>query len=671
MSSNVQDDYRDIVATHRGISYITWALQSWQPSHLYSNGSIAPQHCDRDELFNHILDLPRFRHLSQDEQERVRRLLDEIGHDQRLSWIRLTGMVLGKLMGRIYASVIVHRESIERVRLIVPLAPMILLPTHRSYVDFLITPYLFFYYHLPLPLIAAGEDFKHMKGIGTLLRLCCAFYLRRSFNGPGDELYKKAFESYLQQLVLDGSHPIEFFIEGTRSRTGKSLRPKFGLFKMILDLYFKRRVHDLMLVPMGICYERTLEETLHARELLGIPKPKESTSGFVRGIRSFSETYGGMIVKYGEPMSVHEFFRSMERTSENSDHRSCRGWIDEFGTRIVVAQQSLLPIPAFSIVCAVAKPDMTLDKLHHKAIALARVVATIRDASPSLSLLRNASDVNQAIRQHPNIMEIDSDGRIQFISYPVHLTFEEAALDAIQRQHYTNQFLVFIFLPVIAYLSHHPSITSSSQRLSGSSPREIFQLLVAIFSHEFVTEASCPTWAESAFDKTMEKIRRLEIFQQSAYQSKDGVSLDALLKLFHPFFYAYTTVLGFIKPMIPSPGPISEDGLAFQQADILQKYREKLTTAWSNREFACPEICSKELPGNCLKSLSTTCQLLTLESGCQFSFNGKEPRKTLHTFNLIDDLMNQCCILTKGCSDDSVLTQLHTNNNSLLVKAKL
>jgi glycerone phosphate O-acyltransferase len=34
--------------------------------------------------------------------------------------------------------------------------PVLILPTHRSYVDFLLISYMSFHYELPLPIIAAG-----------------------------------------------------------------------------------------------------------------------------------------------------------------------------------------------------------------------------------------------------------------------------------------------------------------------------------------------------------------------------------------------------------------------------------------------------------------------------------------------------------------------------------
>lgn len=47
---------------------------------------------------------------------------------------------------------------------------------------------------------------------------------------------------------------------------------------MILKAFFFAEVQDIKFVPINISYDRILEETLFAFELLGVPKPKESTS---------------------------------------------------------------------------------------------------------------------------------------------------------------------------------------------------------------------------------------------------------------------------------------------------------------------------------------------------------------------------------------------------------
>jgi len=51
-----------------------------------------------------------------------------------------------------------------------------------------------------------------------------------------------------------------------------------GLLTAILDLVRQREIPDILILPISISYDRTLEESLYARELLGQPKPKESTN---------------------------------------------------------------------------------------------------------------------------------------------------------------------------------------------------------------------------------------------------------------------------------------------------------------------------------------------------------------------------------------------------------
>lgn len=54
------------------------------------------------------------------------------------------------------------------------------------------------------------------------------------------------------------------------------------MMHIVLEPFFKGEVFDLTLVPVSISYDRVLEELLLAQELLGIPKPKESTQVHLR-----------------------------------------------------------------------------------------------------------------------------------------------------------------------------------------------------------------------------------------------------------------------------------------------------------------------------------------------------------------------------------------------------
>lgn len=108
-----------------------------------------------------------------------------------------------------------------------------------------------------------------------MLNQAGAFYMRRKF--AGDKLYWYVFKEFIRSVVTNCNTGFEFFIEGTRSRTMKALPPKIGLLSMALEPFFMGQVVDITIVPVSISYERPLEEQLFAYELLGVPKPKEST----------------------------------------------------------------------------------------------------------------------------------------------------------------------------------------------------------------------------------------------------------------------------------------------------------------------------------------------------------------------------------------------------------
>lgn len=78
------------------------------------------------------------------------------------------------------------------------------------------------------------SDFSGMKFFGWLLRNCGAFYIRRSFGD--DQLYWAVFTEYVQTQICNADNPIEFYVEGTRSRTQKSYCPKFGKYTVLVIL---------------------------------------------------------------------------------------------------------------------------------------------------------------------------------------------------------------------------------------------------------------------------------------------------------------------------------------------------------------------------------------------------------------------------------------------------
>jgi len=304
-------------------------------------------------------------------------ILKELAYTDHMSVVRMFGYALYKIMSRIYHDgVYVNIENIDEVRSVMKNHPVVFMPSHRSYVDFLMLSFVCFYVDLPLPAIASAMDFMGMKLVGSALRACGAFYMRRSFGS--DRLYWALFTEYVHTILINGDRPLEFFIEGTRSRTGKSLNPKFGLLSVIAEPYLKAQTYDALLVPISISYDRLLEETLYAYEMLGIPKPKESTSGLMKGLSILNNNYGSVHVNFGKPVSLRDYFGHLDRAVHACYPRYMlrlssteQKYMEILGYKILLEQQKGSVHSPWSLVALILSQhpngislDKLLDEMH-------------------------------------------------------------------------------------------------------------------------------------------------------------------------------------------------------------------------------------------------------------------------------------------------------------------
>lgn len=178
---------------------------------------------------------------------------------------------------------------------------VILCPNHQSHADYIAIQYVLYKkYQLPV-FIAAGINLNIFP-IGKLFQKCGAFFIRRKFD---DETYKIAFQGYIYYL-LKTDKVVEFFFEGGRTRTGKLLPPKYGLFNMILDAHskFGSQKKPLMFIPVSIAHEHIPEEGAHAKELGGAKKEKEKASQLLKLFGLFSKRLGTVHVKFSEGIVV-------------------------------------------------------------------------------------------------------------------------------------------------------------------------------------------------------------------------------------------------------------------------------------------------------------------------------------------------------------------------------
>jgi glycerol-3-phosphate O-acyltransferase len=228
---------------------------------------------------------------------------DEIAAQPSLLFLKVFSAFLSLVWYRIYDGLEIDQPGLDRVREAGKKSSLILVPSHKSHVDYLVISYLFYNAGLTSPLIAAGVNLKFFP-MGYIFRKSGAFFLRRSFRG--DSLYPVVFREYLIRMMEEG-YPIEYFIEGTRSRTGKLIKPKYGMLDMILRAYVSGRLESVQVVPISVGYERIIEEGAFHSELLGGEKEKEGLGGLLRTPQFLQRKYGRVYVDFDEPISVGDY----------------------------------------------------------------------------------------------------------------------------------------------------------------------------------------------------------------------------------------------------------------------------------------------------------------------------------------------------------------------------
>jgi glycerol-3-phosphate O-acyltransferase len=208
--------------------------------------------------------------------------------------------VFDQTVGRMYTELEVDTDGIERLRKVAKEGTIVLLPSHKSHIDYIVLTYVLYHHHLQTPLIAAGDNLNFAP-MGPILRRAGAFFIRRSFKG--DRLYQAVVDAYMRKLLRDG-WPLEFFLEGGRSRTGKLLPPKLGLLNIIVDAALGLSETKTFFVPISIGYERLVEEEAFVTEVSGGEKPKEDVRGLLGTTKLLNQRYGRLSVQFGDIQSI-------------------------------------------------------------------------------------------------------------------------------------------------------------------------------------------------------------------------------------------------------------------------------------------------------------------------------------------------------------------------------
>ncbi|MCB0340493.1 MAG: glycerol-3-phosphate acyltransferase, partial [Bdellovibrionales bacterium] len=258
--------------------------------------------------------------------------------------------------------------------------PTVLVPAHRSHLDYILIGVTLFRSNLNTPVVAAGVNLRFWP-IGFLIRSAGAFFVKRGNNDLLDYLVLRRYVTYL----VKRGHLQEFFIEGGRSRSGKMRRPKLGLLTIIMEAYFKQIRRDITFVPVSLTYENVVEDKVYGTENTRKKKEKENLHSLLKARGIFRRKYGEVLIHLGEPISLSDYStkRSENRSGKSGSQRQL---ISDFANELTdkIRLGSSVSLTSLACTALLMSPSYGLqeDKLRNQIAILAQHAELFRRFCP-------------------------------------------------------------------------------------------------------------------------------------------------------------------------------------------------------------------------------------------------------------------------------------------------
>jgi glycerol-3-phosphate O-acyltransferase len=284
------------------------------------------------------------------------------------------GYALARRVARLLYRVRLGYSDEEGLAAIRPGSTVVFVMNHRSNMDYVLVSYLA---ADRAALSYAVGEWARIWPLQTLIRSMGAYFVRRN---SGDPLYRRVLERYVCMATAAGVTQA-LYPEGGLSRDGRLRAPKLGLLDYLLRGYEgSRGERDLVFVPVGINYDRTLEDRTLLLDLApAAPKPgraaaARTTLGFlVRNLglllRQQWYRFGYACVNFGTPISVDTYLARREIELSGLPREERMEVVASLGRDLMDAVAAVVPVLPVSLVASafVEDPERRWSLLELKA----------------------------------------------------------------------------------------------------------------------------------------------------------------------------------------------------------------------------------------------------------------------------------------------------------------
>lgn len=279
----------------------------------------------------------------------------------------------------------VPAADVRRIRELSRRRPIVFLMTHKSHLDGFLMYSMLHEMDLP-PVHVFGGINMGFLGLATLGRRSGTVFIRRSF--ADDPVYKLVLRSYIDYLV-EKRFPLLWAFEGTRSRTGKLMPPRFGLLNYVVDSYVRSSA-DVVLMPVAIMYDQVPEVADYVAEARGVTKRPESASWFMKYVSGLHNPFGRIHVRFGDGVSLAEALGT-----HHDDGAPSKLDLQKIAFQVAVQANEVTPVMVSAMVCFVLLAH------GHRALTLGELGRELRSLLAFVRLLDlpTTSDVDLASQE--------------------------------------------------------------------------------------------------------------------------------------------------------------------------------------------------------------------------------------------------------------------------------
>jgi glycerol-3-phosphate O-acyltransferase len=254
---------------------------------------------------------------------------------------------------------------------------VVFIMNHRSNMDYVLVAYLA---ASRTALSYAVGEWARIWPLQTLIRAMGAYFVRRRSRNP---LYRRVLARYVHMATAAGVTQA-IYPEGWLSRDGLIGKPKLGLLDYMLRSFEPEGERDIVFVPVGINYDRVLEDRSLLLSLDDDPPDPSMLRAAATTVRFAFRNFGQMFIgkwhrfgyvcaNFGPPISMRRYCQDRELSPSELDRDARFSFVGEVGGTLMAALGEVVPVVPVSVVATVfvaASEAMTELELKSAALRL-------------------------------------------------------------------------------------------------------------------------------------------------------------------------------------------------------------------------------------------------------------------------------------------------------------